>query len=148
MNSYGQKVVFTAGTWDLFHIGHLNIIKKAREIADDCSIITEVPGCLIVGVVTDNLAASYKDKPIIPFKERRAIVAALKYVDITTVEHTQFNAEAMDRWGVDVVVVGEDWQGDSRLKELEQVCEVVFIPRTPYISTSIVKHNIKKYWKH
>ena len=102
------KIGYTTGVFDLFHIGHLNILKKAKE---QCEF-------LIVGVTTDELCKKRKNKvPIICEKERIEIVRAIKYVD-KVVEQVDMDKLAMiKRYGVDVVFVGSDWKGTPSWKQ-------------------------------
>ena len=124
------KIGYTTGVFDLFHIGHLNILKKAKE---QCEF-------LIVGVTTDELCKKRKNKvPIICEKERIEIVRAIKYVD-KVVEQVDMDKLAMiKRYGVDVVFVGSDWKGTPSWKQYEKEfakedCEVIYLDYTDGIS--------------
>lgn len=104
-----RVVVYTSGTFDMFHSNHLKMIEYARGLGDT----------LIVGVSTDELVASYKNPPIIPFEERIAIIKALKYPDIVIPQRTLDHTEAVRKLNIDVFVVGDDWVGKyDYLKEL------------------------------
>ena len=107
------KVGYTTGVYDMFHIGHLNIIKKAKE---QCEF-------LIVGVTTDNLCFKRKGKyPIIQEAERMAIVEELKSVDLVIAQESMDKLETVKKYNVDVVFVGSDWKGTDAWKKYERVC--------------------------
>jgi len=95
------KIGYTTGVFDLFHIGHLNILRRAKE---QCEY-------LIVGVSTDELVMSYKNKtPVIPFEERKQIVEAIRYVDKVVAQETLDKVEAFSRLRYDVLFQGSDWK--------------------------------------
>jgi glycerol-3-phosphate cytidylyltransferase len=128
-----DKIVgYTSGVYDMFHIGHLNILKKAKELCD----------YLIVGVCTDELAQSYKGKQvIIPHEERIEIVDSIKYVDETVVQETLDKVKAWKKYHFNVLFIGSDWKGSERWityeQELSKVgVEVVYLPYTKGISSS------------
>ena len=107
-----KKVIgYTTGVFDMFHIGHLHLLKKAKNRCDH----------LIVGVSTDELVLSYKDKlPIIPFNDRLEIISALKVVDeVIAVTHRD-KKQAYYDVGYDVLFVGDDWKGSDIFSELEE----------------------------
>ena len=105
-----KTIGFTAGAFDMFHIGHLNLIKNAKERCD----------YLIVGVNTDALVASYKNKNVVvPLEERIQIVSALKYVDEVEVVDTLDKVEMWKRKNFDVVFIGDDWKGTERWSTTE-----------------------------
>ena len=129
------KVGYTTGVFDLFHIGHLNILKRAKEQCD----------FLIVGVSTDEVVESYKHKiPVIPFHERCAIVEAIKYVDQVVPQTTMDKMEAYEKYHFDALFHGSDWKNsDMYNKIIEQLAEVgvdvVFLPHTEGISSTIIR---------
>ena len=134
------KIGYTTGVFDLFHIGHLNILKKAKE---QCEF-------LIVGVTTDELCKKRKNKvPIICEKERIEIVRAIKYVD-KVVEQVDMDKLAMiKRYGVDVVFVGSDWKGTPSWKQYEKEfakedCEVIYLDYTDGISSKILRKRLNR----
>ena len=134
------KIWYTTGVFDLFHIGHLNILKKAKE---QCEF-------LIVGVTTDELCKKRKNKvPIICEKERIEIVRAIKYVD-KVVEQVDMDKLAMiKRYGVDVVFVGSDWKGTPSWKQYEKEfakedCEVIYLDYTDGISSTILRKRLNR----
>jgi len=126
------KIGYTTGVFDLFHIGHLNIIKSAKEQCD----------FLIVGVSTDEIVNEYKHKkPIISFSERVAIVEAIKYVDKVVPQTTMDKVEAWKILKFDALFHGDDWKGsplyDKYKAEFEKVgVELVFLPHTDGTSST------------
>lgn len=133
------KVGYTTGVFDMFHIGHLNIIKKAKEQCD----------YLIVGVSTDDLVESYKNKrPIIPFEQRLEIVAAIKYVDLAVAQTDMDKTVAWRELKFDAVFHGDDWKGSSLYGEIERKLsdlgvDLVFIKHTDGISSTMIAEKIK-----
>lgn len=133
------KIGYTTGVFDLFHVGHLNILKKAKE---QCEF-------LIVGVSTDELVREYKDKqPVIPYTERVEIVEGIKYVDKVVPQITRKKFVAWEHLLFDVMFVGDDWKGDALFNQLESQfkrvgVEIVYFPYTKGVSSTIVKQKIK-----
>ena len=133
------KVGYTTGVFDMFHIGHLNIIKKAKEQCD----------YLIVGVSTDDLVESYKNKrPIIPFEQRLEIVAAIKYVDLAVAQTDMDKTVAWRELKFDAVFHGDDWKGSLLYGEIERKLsdlgvDLVFIKHTDGISSTMIAEKIK-----
>lgn len=132
------KVGYTTGVFDLFHIGHLNILKRAKEQCD----------YLIVGVSTDELVRSYKNKtPVIPFEQRKAIVEAIKYVDQAVTQETMDKMEAWKRLKFDAIFHGDDWKGSKMYSELEKEfnavgVDMVFLSHTEGVSSTIITEKI------
>ena len=124
-------VVYTSGTFDMFHSNHLKMIEYAYGLG----------GTLIVGVSTDDLVSSYKNPPIIPFEERIAIIKALKYPDIVIPQHSLDHTEIVKKLNIDVFVVGDDWVGKyDYLKELGVT--VFYFPRGEGASSTGIKKQI------
>lgn len=122
------KTVITYGTFDLFHIGHLRLLQRAKELGDR----------LIVGVSTDEFNEIKGKKSIIPFEQRAEIVQNIKCVDIVIPESSwEQKLEDIKKYSVDIFVMGEDWKG--KFDYLYEYCEVVYLPRTPGISTTELK---------
>jgi glycerol-3-phosphate cytidylyltransferase len=125
-------VVYTAGTFDLFHRGHLRIIQNARALGET----------LIVAVSTDQVAVSYRSgPPVVPFEERLEIVRAIRGVDLAIPQTSTDKYEAWERIGFDVWVVGDDWFGTEKYegyrKQLTDVgVSCVFLPYTLGISST------------
>ena len=128
------KVGYTTGVFDLFHIGHLNILKKAKEQCD----------YLIVGVSTDEVVQGYKKKtPVIPFEERIAIVEAVKYVDEVVPQRSMDKFEAWEKLKFDAIFHGDDWKGSKMYEEIEKKfsavgVEMVYFPYTKGTSSTIL----------
>lgn len=134
------KVGYTAGVYDLFHVGHLNILKRAKE---QCEY-------LIVAVSTDELVEAYKHKlPVIPFEERKAIVEAIKYVDEVVPQENRNKKEAFDKLGFDVMFVGDDWKGSEVFQDVDDYMKkkgaggVIYLPHTDGISSTQLRENLK-----
>jgi glycerol-3-phosphate cytidylyltransferase len=129
---------YTTGVFDMFHVGHLNILKRAKEQCD----------YLIVGVTTDELCQSYKKKmPIIPYEERKAIVEAIKYVDKVVPQEDRDKFAAWQRIGFNKMFVGDDWKGKPLFVEVERRLgeygvEVVYFPYTKGTSSSILREKV------
>lgn len=134
------KIGYTTGVYDMFHIGHLNIFKNAK---DQCEY-------LIVGVSTDELVESYKGKtPIIPFEERIEIVKAIKYVDQVVPQTTMDKMQAWKELHFDVLFHGSDWQGSDMYNKLisqfkEVGTDVVFLPHTAGVSSTLLEKTLYK----
>ena len=129
------KVGYTTGVFDMFHIGHLNIIRRAKEQCEH----------LIVGVSTDELVESYKHKtPIIPFAERKAIVEAIRYVDEVVTQDTMDKLAAWNNLRFNVMFHGNEWKGtvlyNDYVEKFAQVgVEVIFLPHTDGISSTLLR---------
>lgn len=132
------KVGYTTGVFDMFHIGHLNILKNAKEQCD----------YLIVGVSTDELVESYKHKkPVIPCKDRVAIVEAIKYVDKVVLQESMDKFSAWKDLKFDALFHGSDWKNSDMYNEIiEQFStvgvDVVFLPHTDGISSTMLTEMI------
>jgi glycerol-3-phosphate cytidylyltransferase len=126
------KKVITYGTFDLFHIGHLNILRRAKELGD----------YLIVGVSSDAFNAIKGKKCAIADHERMAIVEAIRYVDEVIVEDNwEQKVSDIQKYQVDTFVMGDDWKG--HFDYLKEYCNVVYLPRTEGISTTQIKKELK-----
>ena len=106
-----KKIIgYTTGVYDMFHIGHLNLLEQARAHCDE----------LIVGVSSDELVQQYKHKsPVIPFAHRQRIIAALKCVDRVVAQTHRDKIKQFEEVGYDVMFVGDDWKGSAVFSELE-----------------------------
>lgn len=136
-----KKIIgYTTGVYDMFHIGHLNILRRAKEQCD----------FLIVGVSTDELVQHDKNKtPIIPFDERIQIVEAIKYVDqvVPQVDKNKFGA--WEKLHFNKMFVGSDWQGSPQWNAFEEQfakvgVEIVYLSHTDGISSSILRDKLNK----
>lgn len=133
-------VGYTTGVYDMFHIGHLNVIRNAKEQCD----------YLIVGVSTDELVRKEKNKtPVIPFEERMEIVSAIRYVDEVVPQINKDKMQAWKKYHFDKMFVGSDWKGTPQWNEYEKQfssvgVEIVYLPHTDGISstklTAVIKH--------
>jgi len=123
-----MKRVLTYGTFDVFHYGHLRLLERAKALGD----------YLIVAVSTDRFDAVKGKKSTYPFEQRAEIVKAIKYVDRVIAEESwDQKAQDIQKYNVDILVMGDDWQG--KFDHLQQYCEVIYLPRTPNISTTEIK---------
>ena len=133
------KIGYTTGVYDLFHIGHLNLLRKAKAQCD----------YLIVGVSTDELV-SYKHKQaVIPFEERREIVGAIKYVDEVVTQENMNKMEAWEKYHFDVMFVGDDWKGTDKWNKIEADlnavgAKVVYFPYTKGTSSTLINETLNK----
>ncbi|MCK5147133.1 glycerol-3-phosphate cytidylyltransferase [bacterium] len=127
-----MKKVITYGTFDLFHIGHLNLLKRARLYGDN----------LMVAVSTDEFNTGKHKQCIYPYKHRAAIVEALGIVDRVIPESSwEQKITDIQRYNIDVFVIGEDWKG--KFDFLKEYCDVVYLERTQNISTTDVKQSVQ-----
>ena len=127
-----MKKVITYGTFDLFHYGHLRLLQRAKALGD----------YLIVAVSTDEFNRGKDKICVYPYHERAAIVAANRYVDAVIPEESwEQKIRDMVEHQVDIFVMGDDWAG--KFDFLKEYCEVVYLPRTPDISTSEIKNEIR-----
>lgn len=126
-----MKRVITYGTFDLLHHGHINILKKAKELGD----------VLIVGLSTDEFNAIKGKAAYHSYEERKLILEAIKYVDHVIPEQNwgQKETDIKDHQ-IDIFVMGSDWEG--KFDELTEHCQVVYLPRTDGISTSKIKTDL------
>lgn len=123
-----MKTVITFGTFDIFHVGHLNILRRANEMGDR----------LVVGISSDSLNLAKKHRyPLYTEQQRMAIVSQIKGVDTVFLEESlALKAEYIRRFSADVLVMGDDWAG--RFDHLQSLCDVCYLPRTPSISTTSI----------
>ena len=127
-----MKRVITYGTFDLFHIGHLNILKRAKALGD----------YLVVAVSSDDFNAVKGKECAIPDKERMAIVEAIKYVDeVISEDSWDQKVNDIKSHDIDIFVMGDDWEG--KFDFLKDYCQVVYLPRTDGISTTKIKKELK-----
>lgn len=134
-----KKIVgFTAGAFDMFHIGHLNLIKNAKAACD----------YLIVGVNTDKLIAEYKNKKaIVPLEERVEIIGAIKYVDEVIPIDTLDKESILERRQFDVVFIGDDWKGNERWNITEAQMnkhgvKVIYLPYTQGTTSTLLREKL------
>ncbi|MFE5428502.1 glycerol-3-phosphate cytidylyltransferase [Peribacillus simplex] len=126
-----MKKVITYGTFDLLHWGHINLLKRAKDLGD----------YLIVAISTDEFNALKDKKAYHSFENRKMILESIRYVDeVIPEDKWEQKREDIVREGVDIFVMGDDWKG--QFDELSEVCEVVYLPRTIGISTSQIKDDL------
>lgn len=127
-----MKKVITYGTYDLFHIGHLNLLRRAKALGD----------YLVVAVSSDEFNKTKGKMCEIPERDRMEIVSAIRYVDEVILENCwEQKIEDVKNHNIDVFVMGDDWKG--KFDFLKEYCEVVYLPRTEGISTTQIKQNLK-----
>lgn len=126
-----MKRILTYGTFDLMHYGHIRLLKRAREQGD----------YLIVAVSTDEFNAIKGKKSYHDYETRKKMLEAIRYVDLVIPEnHWDQKCEDVLEYKVDTFLMGDDWAG--KFDELKEVCEVVYLERTPGISTSKIKEDL------
>ncbi|AZV31006.1 MULTISPECIES: adenylyltransferase/cytidyltransferase family protein [Cobetia] len=129
-----MKTVITYGTFDMFHIGHLNLLKRLSERGDR----------LIVGVSTDEFNLLKGKKTLIPYDQRAKIVEAIDCVDLVIPENDwEQKVRDVKEYNVDTFAIGEDWKGEFDF--LQEYCEVLYMERTKDISTTDLKRSLKRF---
>ena len=129
-----MKKIITYGTFDLLHYGHINLLKRAKALGD----------YLIVGLSTDEFNMNMKNKKsYFSYEERKKLLESLRYVDLVIPEDNwEQKLNDIKEFKVDTFVIGDDWEG--KFDDLKSSCEVVYLPRTPEISTTKIKKELKK----
>jgi len=130
---------YTSGVFDLFHIGHLNLLRNAKGMCDR----------LIVGVTTDDLSFYKGKKPLIPFEDRIEIIRSIKYVDAVVSQETMDKAEMCKKLKASVLFVGDDWYKTPKWevieKELNEIgVRVVYFPYTKGVSSTVITNTLKE----
>ncbi len=128
-----MKRIITYGTFDLLHYGHINLLRRARELGD----------YLVVALSTDEFNWNQKQKKCyFPYEERKRMLEAIRYVDLVIPEESwEQKSRDVETYQIDTFVMGDDWQG--KFDFLKSQCEVVYLPRTPEISTTRIKQDLK-----
>ena len=128
-----MKRVMTYGTFDLLHYGHINILKRAKSLGD----------YLIVGLSSDEFKELKGKKSVMSYEERKEILESIRYVD-KVIKESNWEQKVDDiiKYNIDVFVIGDDWEG--KFDFLKEYCEVVYLPRTKSISTTLLKEIIQK----
>lgn len=135
-----MKIGYTSGVFDMFHIGHLNILKRAKAECDQ----------LIVAVTTDELSLSRKNKtPVIPYSERAQIVEAIRYVDKVVPQRNMDKFHAWQEQKFHKMFVGDDWKGTESWNALENKfravgVEIVYLPYTQHTSSTMLRNVLEK----
>ena len=129
-----MKKVITYGTFDLLHYGHVNLLQRAKELGD----------YLVVAVSTDEFNLNKKNKKCyFSYEERKRLVEAIRYVDLVIPEEDwEQKVNDVKEFKIDTFVIGDDWEG--KFDFLKEYCKVVYLPRTPEISTTQIKKDLKK----
>lgn len=129
-----MKRVITYGTFDLFHYGHVNMLRRAKEYGD----------YLIVAISTDEFNWNEKQKKCyFSYEQRKQLVESIRYVDLVIPEDSwEQKIEDVKLYKADTFVIGDDWEG--KFDFLKEYCEVVYLPRTPEISTTQIKNDLHK----
>ena len=130
---------YTAGVYDLFHIGHLNLFKNAKGMCDK----------LIVGVTIDELVEYKGKKPMIPFEDRIEIVRACRYVDAAVPQYDRDKVTACKKLKANLLFVGDDWYGTQKWKDYEEELrqegiQIVYFPYTKGVSSTIISDTLKR----
>ncbi len=126
-----KKIVLTYGTYDLLHIGHINLLKRAKALGN----------YLVVGLSTDEFNQIKHKDCFLPYKQRKAVLETIKYVDkVIPEKNWKQKVNDIKNHNVDIFVMGDDWNG--KFDELKNFCEVIYLPRTKNISTTLLKKNI------
>lgn len=127
-----MKTVITYGTFDLFHVGHVNLLKRARELGDR----------LVVAVSTDEFNLQEKNKTtIVPYEHRAKVLESCRYVDLVIPESSwSQKADDIREYQIDTFVMGDDWEG--KFDELKALCNVIYLPRTKNISSTAIKQAV------
>lgn len=126
-----MKRILTYGTFDLLHYGHINLVRRAKDLGD----------YLIVGLSTDEFNALKGKESYFKFEERKMLLESIRYVDLVISENTwEQKVEDIIKYEIDVFVMGDDWKG--KFDFLKEYCEVVYLPRTEDISTTQIKSEL------
>lgn len=142
MDKKKYKIGYTTGVFDMFHVGHLNIIKKSKKLCEQ----------LIVGVSTDSLSEYKNKKPIIKFSDRIEIIESIKYVDKAVPQENMNKFNAWEKLKFDAIFVGSDWKGTKKWDDIEKKfldvgVDVVYFDYTNNISSSKLRNHINKLEK-
>lgn len=127
-----MKKVITYGTFDLLHYGHIELLRRAKELGD----------YLIVGLSTDEFNNLKGKKSFFDYQKRKKMLEAIKYVDEVIPEKTWEQKEDIIQNKIDIFTIGDDWQG--KFDFLHDICEVIYLSRTPNISTTEIKEQLKE----
>lgn len=129
-----MKTVLTYGTFDLLHVGHINLLRRAKALGDK----------LIVAISTDEFNAMKHKQAYYPFEQRKQILEAIRYVDLVIPEESwEQKIQDVQQYNVDTFVMGHDWEGEFDF--LKDYCEVIYLPRTEGISTTKVKSDLSEH---
>lgn len=128
-----MKKVITYGTFDLIHMGHINILRRAKEMGD----------YLVVAISTDEFNTMKHKQAYYSFEQRKQILEAIRYVDEVIPENTwDQKVQDVKEHDIDIFVMGHDWEGEFDF--LKEYCEVIYLPRTEGVSTTKTKQDLSK----
>ena len=129
-----MRTVITYGTFDLLHYGHINLLKRAKDLGD----------YLVVALSTDEFNLNSKNKKCyFSYEERKKMLESIRFVDLVIPEENwEQKASDVKEFKIDTFVMGDDWAG--KFDFLKEYCDVVYLPRTPEISTTQIKQDLKK----
>jgi len=135
-------VGYTTGVFDLFHVGHVSLLKSARAICDK----------LIVGVTIDELVMYKHKRAVIPFDERMTVVQSCRYVDVVVPQDSMDKKNAWDRYKFDVMFVGDDWFRNEKWKDFEKEfgvlgVKIIYMPYTKGTSSTLINETLTKLRK-
>lgn len=126
-----MKTVITYGTFDILHVGHINLLRRARELG----------GRLVVGLSSDEFNRGKHKSSLLNYENRKAVLESIRWVDEVFPEHTwDQKVDDIKRYGAGIFVMGDDWQG--KFDFLSAYCQVLYLPRTREISTSEIKQSL------
>lgn len=129
-----MKRILTYGTFDLLHYGHIRILKRAKELGD----------YLVVALSTDEFNATKGKKAYHSYETRKKMLEAIRYVDLVIPENNwEQKVQDIKDYKIDVVVMGDDWAGSDKFDYLKDYCQVVFLERTPGVSTTMIKNDLQ-----
>lgn len=128
-----MKRILTYGTFDLLHYGHINLLRRAKALGD----------YLVVACSTDEFNLGKGKKCYFSYEERKQLLESIRYVDLVIPEESwEQKANDVREYHIDTVVMGADWEGSECFEYLKDICEVVYLPRTPEISTTQIKSDL------
>ena len=129
-----MKRVITYGTFDLIHYGHINLLERAKKLGD----------YLVVGLSTNEFNEQKNKKCYFSYEERKRLLEALRVVDLVIPEESwEQKRSDIQMYHIDTFVMGDDWKG--KFDDLKVICEVVYLERTPEVSTTKIKTELKKF---
>ncbi|MDD2418448.1 MAG: glycerol-3-phosphate cytidylyltransferase [Oscillospiraceae bacterium] len=127
-----MKRVLTYGTFDMLHEGHIHLLRRARELGD----------FLVVALSTDEFNDIKGKKAFFSYEKRKLIIEAIRYVDLVVPEETwEQKIDDINKYNIDIVVMGSDWAGSKRFEYLREYAEVVYLPRTRGVSSTKIKRS-------
>lgn len=134
-----MKLGYTTGVFDLFHMGHVNLLRNASALCDR----------LVVGVSTDELVEYKNKQPVIPFHERIEVVRACKYVNVAIPQFDMNKVEAVKKLHASVLFVGDDWYKNEKWNDFEKElatvdCDIVYLPYTQGTSSTLINQTLEK----